>query len=92
MRLRSKNLNICRLSGNKCVIFEPRTATGRRRTSNKVPFAPPHGPLQDSMVKNQNDPRTMSLRSKNLKIGRLSGNKCTIYEPRTATGLSLIHI
>ena len=74
MSLRSKNLKIGRLSGNKCAIFEPRTATGRRRTSSNVPFAPPHRPLQDSMVKNQNDPRTMSLRSINLKIGRLSGN------------------
>ena len=45
-----------RLSGNKCVIFEPRTSTGRRRTSNKVPFAPSHRRLQDSMVKNQNRP------------------------------------
>ena len=63
-----------------------RQATGRLRTSNKLPFAPPHRPLQDSMVKNQNDQRTMSLRSINLKIGRLSGNECAIFEPRTATG------
>ena len=70
MSLRSKNLKIDRLSGNECVIFEPRTATGRRRMSNKVRFAPPHRRLQDSMVKNQNDQRTMRLRSKNLKIGR----------------------
>ena len=40
MSLRSKNLKICRLSGNECAIFQRRTATGRRRTSNKVPFAP----------------------------------------------------
>ena len=69
-----------------CLIFESRTATGRFRTSNKVPFAPSHRLLQDSMVKNQNDPRTMSLRSINLKTGQLSGNKCAILEPRTATG------
>ena len=68
MSLRSKNLNICRLSGNKCTICQPRTATGRFRTSNKVPFAPSHRPLQDSMVKNQNDQRTMNLRSKNIKF------------------------
>ena len=37
-----------------CVIFEPRTAAGRSRTSDKVPFAPSHRPVQDSMVKNQN--------------------------------------
>ena len=43
---------IGRLSGNKCVIFDPSTATGKLRTSNKVPFAPSHRPLQDSMVKN----------------------------------------
>ena len=92
--LRSKNLKIGRLSGNKCAIFEPRTATGRLRTSNKVLFAPSHRRLQDSMVKNQNDQRTMNLRWINLKIGRLSGNECAIFEPRTATGrfLSLIHI
>ena len=53
---------------------------------DRLPFAPSHRRLQDSMVKNQNDQRTMSLRSKNLKIGRLSGNKCAIFEPRTATG------
>ena len=86
MRLLSKNLKIGRLSGNKCAIFEPRTATGRFRTSSKVLLAPPHRRLQDSMVKNQNDLRTMSQRSKNLKIGRLSGNKWAIFEPRTATG------
>ena len=63
-----------------------RQATGRLRTSSKVPLAPSHRRLQDSMLKNQNDPRTMSLRSINLKIGRLSGNKCAIFEPRTATG------
>ena len=40
MSLRSKNLKICRLSGNKFAIFEPRPATGRFRTSNMVPFAP----------------------------------------------------
>ena len=74
MSLRSINLKVGRLPGNECAIFEPRTATGRLRTSSKVPFAPSHRPLQDSMVKNQNDKRTMSLRSKNLKIGRLSGN------------------
>ena len=95
MSLRSKNLNIGRLSGNECNFFENRTATGRFRTSYKVPFAPSHRPLQDSMVKIQNDVRTMSLRSTNLKIGRLSGNESAIVEPRTATGrlrLSLIHI
>ena len=106
MSLPSKNLKISRLSGNKCAIFEPRTATGRRIRSNKVPFAPTHRPLQDSMVKNQNESGTMCLRSINLKIGRLSGNVCAIFEPRTATGrlipsnkvpfapthLSLIHI
>ena len=86
MCLRSINLKISRLSGNECAIFEPRTATGRLRTSNKVPFAPPHRPLQDSTVKNQNDPRTMCLRSINLKISRLSCNECAIFEPRTATG------
>ena len=86
MSLRSINLKIGRLSGNKCVIFEPSTATGRLRTSNKVPFAPSHRPLQDSMVKNQNDPRTMSLRSIKLIISRLCGNKCAIFDPRTATG------
>ena len=51
-----------------------------------MPFAPAHRPLQDSVVKNQNDQRTMSLRSKNLKIGRLSVNKCAFFEPRTAAG------
>ena len=68
MSLRSINLKIGRLSGNECAIFEPRTATGRLRTSNKVPFAPSHRPLQDSMVKNQNDLRTMSLWLKKPKI------------------------
>ena len=86
MSLRPINLKIGRLSGNESAIFDRRTATGRRRTSSKVPFAPSHRPLQDSMVKNQNDLRTMSLRSINLKIGRLTGNKCAIFEPRTATG------
>ena len=131
MSLRSITPKIGRLSCKKCAIFDHRTATGRSRTSNKVPFAPshrplqdsmvknqndsrimnlrsinpvsythldvykrqnkvpfapPHRPLQDSMAKNQNDPRNMSLRSINLKIGRLSCNKCVIFEPRTATG------
>ena len=75
MRLRSINLKIGRLSGNKCVIFDPRSATGRLKTSSKVPFAPSYRRLQDSKVKNQNDPRAMSLRSINLKIGRLSVNE-----------------
>ena len=87
MSLRSINLKICRLSGNKCSIFEPTMAAGRFRTSNKVPFAPSHRRLQDSMVKNQNNPRNMGLRSKNLKICRLSGNEWAIFEPRTATGI-----
>ena len=86
MSLRSITPKIVRLSCKKCVIFEPGTATGRLRTSNKVPFAPSHRPLPDLMVKNQNDSRTMRLRSINLKIGPLSGNKCAIFEPRTATG------
>ena len=93
MSLRSINLKIGRLSGNYCSIFKPIKATGRFRTSNKemcirdrVPSAPSHCPLQDSMVKNQNDPRTMSLRSRKLKIGRLSGNKCVTFEPGTVTG------
>ena len=86
IRDRSINLKVGQLPGNECAIFEPRTATGRRRTSNKVPFAPSHRRLQDSMVKNQNDTRTMSLRSINLKIGRLSGNESAIVDPRTATG------
>ena len=83
MSLRSINLKIGRLSGNECVIFEPRTATCRLRTSSKVPFAPSHRRLQDSMVKNQNDQRTMNLRSKNIKLCRLSGNECAIFKPRT---------
>ena len=61
-------------------------ATGRLRTSKKVPLAPTHRLLQDSMGKNQNDPRTMSLRSKKLKICRLSVNESAIFEHRTATG------
>ena len=85
MSLRSITPKIGRLSCKKCVIFERRTAKGRFRMPNKVPFAPSHRPLQDSMVKNQNDSRTMSLRSKNLKIGRLFGNECAILKPRTAT-------
>ena len=56
MSLRSKTPKIGRLSCKKCDIFEPRTATGRFKTSNKVPFAPFHRALQDSMVKNQNRP------------------------------------
>ena len=32
------------------------------------------------------DPRTMSLRLKTPKIGRLSCKKCDIFEPRKATG------
>ena len=52
MSLRSINLKIGGLYGNESAIFERRTATGRRRTPNKVPFAPPHRPVQDSMVKN----------------------------------------
>ena len=67
MRLRSINLKIGRLSGNKCVIFEPRTATGSLRTSNKVPFAPSHRPLQDSVVINQNRPTDYEPAIKNPK-------------------------
>ena len=67
MSLRSINLKIGRLSCKKCPIFEPRTATGRFRTSNKVPFAPPHCPLQDSMVKNQNRPTDYESAIKNPK-------------------------
>ena len=89
MSLRSINLKIGRLSVNKCAIFEARTATGRLRTSNKVPSAPSHCPLQDSMVKNKNDQRTMSLWSINLKIGRLSGNECAIFNPVSYTHLDV---
>ena len=52
MSLRSKTPKTGRLSCKKCAIFERRTATDRLRTSNKVPFAPSHRPLQDSMVQN----------------------------------------
>ena len=65
--LRSKTPKIGRLSCKKCVIFEPRTATGRFITSNKVPFAPSHRPLQDSMVKNQNRPTDYESAIKNPK-------------------------
>ena len=52
MSLRSKTPKTGRLSCKKCAMFERKTATDRLRTSNKVPFAPSHRPLQDSMVQN----------------------------------------
>ena len=67
MSLRSITPKIGRLSCKKCAMFERKTATDRLRTSNKVPFAPSHRPLQVSVVKNQNRPTDYEPAIKNPK-------------------------